>query len=58
MQARAAAVNQVLYGTYAIPDSADQPIDIVINPMGEETRSQKRYEAQLEMRMNLLRINV
>ncbi len=41
-QGRAAAVGQVLYGTYAIPPSADQPIDIVINPQGDEARSKKR----------------
>jgi len=42
MQGRAASVGQVLYGTYAIPSTADQPIDIVLNPQGDEARSKKR----------------
>lgn len=42
MQARVASVGQVLYGTYIIPDDADQPIDIIINPIGDETRATRR----------------
>ena len=42
LQARAASVGQVMYGTYRIPSSSDQPIDIVINPTGNEIRSVKR----------------
>ena len=45
LQGRASAVGQVLYGTYAIPSSSDQPIDIVINPRGDEARSVQRYTA-------------
>jgi hypothetical protein len=43
VQGRVASVGQVLYGTYAIPASADQPIDIVLNPQGAEARSLKRW---------------
>lgn len=59
LQARVASVGQVLYGTYVIPDSADLPIDIIINPMGDKTRSQKRsdHHSALLSPLNMPNIN-
>ena len=42
LQARVAAVGQTLYGYYSIPIGAENPIDIVINPEGNKTRSTPR----------------
>ena len=38
-QKRVSMVGQVLYGFYFIPTSRSEPIDIVINPVGDEVRS-------------------
>ena len=46
-QKRASMVGQVLYGFYRIPTSVADPIDIVINPVGDEVRSLKRCATPL-----------
>ena len=33
---------QVLYGFYTVPKDRDSPIDVVINPAGDEIRSIRR----------------
>lgn len=38
-QARSATVGQVLMGYVTIPSTVDQPLDLVINPLGDEVRS-------------------
>ncbi|KAK9818136.1 hypothetical protein WJX72_007697 [[Myrmecia] bisecta] len=42
LQARALQVGQILYGFYNLPSSADQPIDMLINPEGDALRSTTR----------------
>lgn len=42
LQKRVSLVGQVLYGFYYIPSSRSDPIDIVINPCGDEVRSLQR----------------
>ncbi len=43
MQARAVSVHQILVGYYRIPSSGDQPLEVVVNPPGLQTRSEVRY---------------
>lgn len=42
LQARAACVQQSVLGYYRIPASADQPLDVVVNPQGLQARSEVR----------------
>ena len=42
LQARAQSVGRILIGFYQLPDSAAQPIDFVVNPEGNELRSELR----------------
>lgn len=39
MQARAAAVQQCVLGYYRIPPTAEEPLEVVVNPQGVEARS-------------------
>lgn len=41
-QKRVSMVGQVLYGFYRIPTTVAEPIDIVINPCGDDVRSLQR----------------
>ena len=47
-------MGQVLYGTYIIPDDADQPIDIIINPIGDEVRRTRRFVTAAVIEMTAL----
>ena len=38
-------VDQVLFGYYVIPDCAGAPLQVVVNPEGNEFRSQARCNA-------------
>ena len=49
VQARVGSVNQVLYGFYNIPTTPDNPIDIVINPVGDAARSERRRDVILKI---------
>lgn len=40
LQARASAVNQCLVGYFRVPTTAEQPLEIVINPHGLEARTE------------------
>eukprot|EP00887_Chlorella_sp_A99_P004191 scaffold23.g4191.t1 len=39
LQQRAASVRQVLLGYYRLPATADQPLEVVVNPQGAEART-------------------
>ena len=42
VQARAMTVDQVLFGYYVIPECPGAPLQVVVNPEGNEFRSQAR----------------
>ncbi|KAK9810370.1 hypothetical protein WJX72_009592 [[Myrmecia] bisecta] len=54
LQARALLVGQIMYGFYNIPSSTDAPIDIVINPEGDEFRSKRRVWNQGDSRRKVI----
>ncbi len=42
LQARAMTVNQVLFGYYTIPTRPGAPLEVVVNPEGNDARRLKR----------------
>ena len=43
VQARAETVGQILFAYFQIPGTMDSPLDLVVNPEGNEARSQQRW---------------
>ena len=43
VQARAETVGQILFAYFQIPSTMDSPLDLVVNPEGNEARSQRRW---------------
>ena len=43
------SVDQVLFGYYIIPRHPGSPLEVVVNPEGNEARSLKRYTALLSL---------
>lgn len=54
LQARSATIRQVLMGYMTIPSSVDQPLDLVINPQGNEARSKTRVWNQGDLRTKFI----
>lgn len=42
LQARVASVRQMLMGYYRLPATAEQPLEVVVNPQGEELRTRRQ----------------
>ncbi len=56
MQVRAQAVKQVLLGYLRVPESPDAPLDVVLNPGGEERRAERRVWNNGDGRIKLARL--
>ncbi|KAK9800761.1 hypothetical protein WJX73_008207 [Symbiochloris irregularis] len=54
LQARSATIHQVLMGYITIPSTVDQPLDLVINPQGNEARSKVRVWNQGDLRTKFI----
>ncbi len=54
-QVRAQAVKQVLLGYLRVPESPDAPLDVVLNPGGEERRAERRVWNNGDGRIKLVR---
>ncbi|KAI7839964.1 hypothetical protein COHA_006285 [Chlorella ohadii] len=54
LQARAASVRQVLLGYYRVPQSAAEPLELVVNPQGLEERSRVKVWNRGDSRCKLV----
>ncbi|PRW58011.1 hypothetical protein C2E21_3586 [Chlorella sorokiniana] len=54
LQARAASVRQVLLGYYRVPQSAAEPLELVVNPQGLEERSRLKVWHRGDSRCKLV----
>ena len=55
-QVRAQAVKQVLLGYLRVPESPDAPLDVVLNPGGDERRAERRVWNNGDGRIKLARL--
>ncbi|PRW57972.1 SAD1 UNC-84 domain 1- isoform A [Chlorella sorokiniana] len=58
LQARAASVRQILMGYYTIPRTAEDPLEMVVNPQGLEARTKKRVWNAGDFRCKLVTMAV
>ena len=54
MQARAETVGQILFAYFQIPGTMDSPLDLVVNPEGNEARSQRRWAANVWLHASIM----
>lgn len=53
-QARVQSVEEVLCGWFVIPGSMEQPLEVVINPLGTRLRSERRLWNDGQQRLKLV----
>ncbi|KAI7839331.1 hypothetical protein COHA_006922 [Chlorella ohadii] len=58
LQTRAASVRQILMGWYTIPRTAEDPLEMVVNPQGLETRTKPRVWNAGDFRCKLVTMAV